>query len=220
MWWAAAREQQWKTLAKYRAKYCTFAALVLFNTLQHNLGNQSSTLGIKEFASLDLGMHRSVTASPISWSSILSDSLSYGASGHLPTLRLLLGLMKRLSPAPLQVTPNSGTVGGLHYGNHMAISMALGFLFCGGGHRTFRTDNLAVASLLISLFPKFPQNPMDQRCHLQVRSMQTHTASCPHFYSFLHLVLCQSFYSFGQWRAWHLLLYIVVLLIFVIWPAM
>ncbi|CAD7696275.1 unnamed protein product [Ostreobium quekettii] len=97
----------------------------------------------------------------------LALSAVMAGTGHLPTLRLLRGLAKRLSVAPLQVAPNSGTVGGLHYGNHMAISMALGFLFLGGGSRSFRTDSLAVAMLLISLFPKFPQNPMDQRCHLQ-----------------------------------------------------
>ncbi len=57
---------------------------------------------------------------------------------------------------------------GLTYGNHMAISMALGFLFLGGGARTFGTSNGAIAALLISVYPRFPAATNDHRCHLQV----------------------------------------------------
>ena len=49
------------------------------------------------------------------------------------------------------------------------ISLALGFLFLGAGQQTFSTSNEAVAALVVSLFPRFPQSPGDQRCHLQVR---------------------------------------------------
>ncbi|GMH41655.1 hypothetical protein BSKO_09565 [Bryopsis sp. KO-2023] len=98
----------------------------------------------------------------------LALSVVMAGTGHLPTFRLLRALRMRLQPGSNSNTgPNTGSAGGLRYGNHMAIGMALGFLFLGGGYKSFRTDNLAVASLLISLFPKFPQNTMDQRCHLQ-----------------------------------------------------
>ena len=49
----------------------------------------------------------------------------------------------------------------------MAIGMAIGFLFLGGGTQTFATDNGSVAALLIATYPRFPQNTGDQRCHLQ-----------------------------------------------------
>ena len=49
----------------------------------------------------------------------------------------------------------------------MAISTALGFLFMGGGTVSFSTDNKAIASLLISLFPRFPSSTLDNRSHLQ-----------------------------------------------------
>lgn len=74
----------------------------------------------------------------------------------------------RLQPGSATTPPNTGNSGGLRYGNHMAIGMAIGFLFLGGGKMSFCTDNMSVASLLVALFPKFPQNTLDQRCHLQV----------------------------------------------------
>ncbi|KAK9819157.1 hypothetical protein WJX81_007920 [Elliptochloris bilobata] len=86
-------------------------------------------------------------------------------SGHLPTLRLLRGLRKRLCP----VAPASSVSGGAaaNYSSHAAIAMALGFLFLGGGGHTFATDNASVAALVVALFPRFPMSPTDQRCHLQ-----------------------------------------------------
>jgi anaphase-promoting complex subunit 1 len=47
----------------------------------------------------------------------------------------------------------------MHYGYNMAINMSLGFLFLGSGAFTFSQNNLAIASLLCSLYPMFPQNP-------------------------------------------------------------
>lgn len=50
---------------------------------------------------------------------------------------------------------------GLHdentrYGNYMAINMALGFLFLGGGQQAFKVDDdFAIAALLTSLYPMF-----------------------------------------------------------------
>jgi len=76
------------------------------------------------------------------------------------------GLRKRLCP----VAPAGAAAGGAaaNYASHAAVSMALGFLFLGGGGRTFGTDDASVAALVVALFPRFPMSPTDQRCHLQV----------------------------------------------------
>lgn len=47
------------------------------------------------------------------------------------------------------------------------ISMAIGFLFLGGGALSFGTDNEAVAALVVALFPRLPDSTTDQRPHLQ-----------------------------------------------------
>lgn len=60
------------------------------------------------------------------------------------------------------------TAGAVFYGNHVAISMCLGFLFYGAGSKTFSTSKSSVAALVISLFPRLPLSPSDNRCHLQV----------------------------------------------------
>ena len=71
------------------------------------------------------------------------------------------------------MAPASAAAGGAaaNFASHAAVSMALGFLFLGGGGRTFATDNASVAALVVSLFPRFPMSPTDQRCHLQARRM-------------------------------------------------
>mmetsp|Transcript_5336 Transcript_5336/g.6355 ORF Transcript_5336/g.6355 Transcript_5336/m.6355 type:complete len:199 (+) Transcript_5336:2819-3415(+) len=55
----------------------------------------------------------------------------------------------------------------MHYGFTMAIHMSIGFLFLGSGKYTFSTSNLSIASLLIALYPRFPDSPHDNRYHLQ-----------------------------------------------------
>ncbi|URE26435.1 Anaphase-promoting complex subunit [Musa troglodytarum] len=47
------------------------------------------------------------------------------------------------------------------------VSLAIGFLFLGGGMQTFSTGNSAVAALLMTLYPRLPTGPSDNRCHLQ-----------------------------------------------------
>lgn len=59
------------------------------------------------------------------------------------------------------------SLGGLAYGNYMALSLAVGFLFLGGGAYTFGSSNEAVAALVISLYPVFPQVTSDNKHHLQ-----------------------------------------------------
>lgn len=56
----------------------------------------------------------------------------------------------------------------INYGHHFAAGTALGFLFLGGGLRTFGTGDEAVAALVAAIYPVYPDDPRDQRYHLQV----------------------------------------------------
>ncbi|KAL0003395.1 hypothetical protein SO802_017176 [Lithocarpus litseifolius] len=87
---------------------------------------------------------------------VLSLSVIMAGSGHLQTFRLLRFLRSRNS-----------VDGHANYGIQMAVSLAIGFLFLGGGMRTFSTSNSSVAALLITLYPRLPTGPNDNRCHLQ-----------------------------------------------------
>ena len=53
------------------------------------------------------------------------------------------------------------------YGSHLAAHLAIGILFLGGGTHTFNTSNLAVASLLCTFYPLFPNSVLDNKSHLQ-----------------------------------------------------
>ncbi|CAN6328614.1 unnamed protein product [Urochloa humidicola] len=87
---------------------------------------------------------------------VLSLSLVMAGSGNLQTFRLLRYLRGRISAE-----------GQVNYGLQMAVSLAIGFLFLGGGTHTFSTQNSGIAALLISLYPRLPTGPNDNRCHLQ-----------------------------------------------------
>ncbi|CAM8913570.1 unnamed protein product [Rhodiola kirilowii] len=87
---------------------------------------------------------------------VLSLSVVMAGSGHLQTLKLLKFLRGR----------NSAD-GHSNYGTQMAVSLAIGFLFLGGGMRTFSTNNSSIASLLITMYPRLPTGPNDNKCHLQ-----------------------------------------------------
>jgi len=82
-------------------------------------------------------------------------------TGDLPTLRLLRHLRSRLD------TSSSANSTGLTYGAHMAVGLANGFLFLGGGSQTFSTDNASIAALMIAMFPRFPSTTSDNRWHCQ-----------------------------------------------------
>merc|ERR1719271_1869582 len=71
-------------------------------------------------------------------------------TGDLAALRILRSLRMR---GDLETS----------YGVHMAI----GFVFLGGGKYTFDQDNLSIACLLMTAFPRFPITLTDNRCHLQ-----------------------------------------------------
>ncbi|GMH15411.1 hypothetical protein Nepgr_017252 [Nepenthes gracilis] len=87
---------------------------------------------------------------------VLSLAVVMAGSGNLQTFRLLKFLRNR-NPTDAQAS----------YGIHMAVSMAIGFLFLGGGMQTFSTSSIATAALLITLYPRLPTGPNDNRCHLQ-----------------------------------------------------
>lgn len=75
-------------------------------------------------------------------------------SGNLREMRIIRRVLRRL-----------GTRRG--YGGGMATSMALGFLFMGGGTLTFGNGKEAVASLICALYPLWPEDVGDNRYHLQ-----------------------------------------------------
>ncbi|RAL06764.1 anaphase promoting complex subunit 1 [Aspergillus homomorphus CBS 101889] len=84
----------------------------------------------------------------------LSAAAVMAGTGDLALFRRLRSLHGRVDPD----TP---------YGSHMASHMALGLLFLGGGSYTLGTSDLAIASLLCSLYPIFPTTVLDNKCHLQ-----------------------------------------------------
>ncbi|KAL6755304.1 hypothetical protein V8C86DRAFT_3027443 [Haematococcus lacustris] len=94
---------------------------------------------------------------------LLALALVMAGTGHLPTFRLMASLSERRHPVHGYVVSGLG----LGYGNHMALNMALGFLFLGAGNVTFGTSNTAVAALLVSLFPHLPSSTTDHQRHLQ-----------------------------------------------------
>lgn len=102
---------------------------------------------------------------------LLALGVVMAGSGHLPTLKLLRALRKRLAPPTVsnatQPSAAAPPTSSLNYGAHCAVSMSLGFLFMGAGTLTFDTSPQAVAALVISLFPRMPASTMDHRCHLQ-----------------------------------------------------
>lgn len=109
----------------------------------------------------------------------LSLSIISAGSGDLTVLRLFRRLRKR---GGYSSTANTGsihqqqqqqkhhertTLGVGRYGLHMAIHMAIGFLFLGGGCQTFGTSNLGIVGLLCSIYTPFPRDISDNQYHLQ-----------------------------------------------------
>ncbi|OWZ23875.1 Anaphase-promoting complex subunit [Phytophthora megakarya] len=77
-------------------------------------------------------------------------------TGHVETLTLLrsITLRQRVDAA-------------MNYGNHMALNMAIGLLFMGGGRASVSRSKEAIAALVISLYPMPPMNTADNKYHLQ-----------------------------------------------------
>ena len=53
------------------------------------------------------------------------------------------------------------------YGSHMAVHIALGLLFLGGGKFGLANSAEAVAAMICAFYPKFPTHSSDNRYHLQ-----------------------------------------------------
>ncbi|XP_058056277.1 anaphase-promoting complex subunit 1 [Anopheles bellator] len=86
---------------------------------------------------------------------LLALSLVLAGTGNLRVLRVIRMLRARVGRC--YVT----------YGSFMAVHMALGFLFLGGGRYTLSRSPAAIAALVCALFPKFPTYSNDNRYHLQ-----------------------------------------------------
>ncbi|KAG0040761.1 Anaphase-promoting complex subunit 1 [Podila clonocystis] len=111
--------------------------------------------------------------------SVVAAAMVVAGSGRIDFMRRLRILHKR-------------TAGDISYGSHMAYHMALGLLFVGGGGYTLGTSPSCVATLLCSLYPRFPNSPSDNRAHLQafrhlwvlaleprcLVTRETHTGAC------------------------------------------
>mmetsp|Transcript_43891 Transcript_43891/g.171553 ORF Transcript_43891/g.171553 Transcript_43891/m.171553 type:complete len:1427 (-) Transcript_43891:119-4399(-) len=54
-----------------------------------------------------------------------------------------------------------------NYGSQMAVTMAIGLLFLGGGSQSFDQSNETIAALVCAVYPRFPTKPADNRHHLQ-----------------------------------------------------
>ena len=82
----------------------------------------------------------------------LALALVVAGSGDVAVLALLRGLHTRQN---------------CEYGDHMAIGMAIGFVFLGAGRLTVSNSLQSTALLMISLFPKWPADGHDNTHHLQ-----------------------------------------------------
>ncbi|XP_065826843.1 anaphase-promoting complex subunit 1-like isoform X2 [Oscarella lobularis] len=87
--------------------------------------------------------------------SLLALALVMAGSGNLSVMRLIRQLHPRLNGPEIR------------YGSHMAVHMALGLLFLGGGQYSVSRTNGAIAALMCSLFPMFPTTSVDNRYHMQ-----------------------------------------------------
>lgn len=88
---------------------------------------------------------------------LIALSLVFAGTGNIHILRMIRMTRSRIGSQNSQVT----------YGSHMAIHMALGFLFLGAGRYTISRRPEAIAALICALFPKFPTHSNDNRYHLQ-----------------------------------------------------
>ncbi|KAF5270424.1 hypothetical protein FQR65_LT05612 [Abscondita terminalis] len=89
---------------------------------------------------------------------LLSASMVMAGTGNLQVMRIVRHLRRRVGLASSAVVT---------YGSHLAIHMALGLLFLGGGRYTLSNSPASVAALICAFYPKFPTHSADNRYHLQ-----------------------------------------------------
>eukprot|EP00092_Neocalanus_flemingeri_P027542 GFUD01029881.1.p1 GENE.GFUD01029881.1~~GFUD01029881.1.p1 ORF type:complete len:1834 (+),score=561.65 GFUD01029881.1:757-5502(+) len=87
---------------------------------------------------------------------VLSQGLVMAGSGDLSVLRTCRMLRARV---------HNNTI--VTYGSHMAVHLAMGLLFMGGGKLGLSNSPSSVAALICAFFPKFPTHSSDNRYHLQ-----------------------------------------------------
>ena len=90
-------------------------------------------------------------------SAALSLSIVAAGSGDLEIFRMLRRLRKVSAP----------TINKSRYGFHLALHLAIGFLFLGGGCLTFGSSMDAIFGLLCATYPHFPCDVYDNQYHLQ-----------------------------------------------------
>lgn len=89
---------------------------------------------------------------------LLSVAMVMAGSGNLEIMRLIRHLRRRVGVSSTSIVT---------YGSHLAIHMALGLLFLGGGRYTLSNHPKSVAALICAFYPKFPTHSNDNRYHLQ-----------------------------------------------------
>ncbi|RNF16766.1 cyclosome subunit-like protein [Trypanosoma conorhini] len=67
----------------------------------------------------------------------------------------------------LEVMQKLYTRTNVKYGDHLALSMAIGLLFLGGGQLTLSHSLSSVAALVMSFYPLWPDTTSDNKLHLQ-----------------------------------------------------
>lgn len=75
-------------------------------------------------------------------------------TGNLDVMKLIRHLRKRVGVSSSSIVT---------YGSHLAIHMALGLLFLGGGKFTLSNSPPSVAALICAFYPKFPTHSNDNR---------------------------------------------------------
>lgn len=139
---------------RYAGTACAPAAATITRYLEYFARRKAATPAQQAGAPPPLGADRAALESCVGVCALALGVVMAG-TGDLGALRVLRRLRRRLD-AP-----------SLTYGDHCAASMAIGFLFLGGGRMTFGRSNEAIAALLIALYPRMPATPSDNRCHLQ-----------------------------------------------------
>jgi len=88
---------------------------------------------------------------------VLAQAMVMAGSGDLGVLRTCRYLRSRVHNTTI-----------ITYGSHMAVHMAVGLLFLGGGRLGLtHSSPTALAAMIIAFFPKFPTHSNDNRYHLQ-----------------------------------------------------
>lgn len=123
--------------------------LLLKHVQYFALGCRSDASGPKEWTQRD----RPALETCLNTAAIALGLVMAG-TGDLRALKLLRAQRRRIDPE-------------IMYGNHMAMQMAIGFLFLGGGRFTLNRSNTAIASLVVSLYPRFTVTTTSNRYYLQ-----------------------------------------------------